>query len=173
MLFRSMPGNPRLGAVAWSTSPSAYIATGQDPTGAYLNDVWQYNYYQNAWTQRNIFIGGGRVNAIAMVINGSIYVGGGYNGAYLDDFFTYNGIAELQEDEISLTLYPNPSESWIKIEGITKPTSYSIYSATGMVMLRGEASSVESISIENLPIGTYVIKLTTQNTTICRSFIKR
>jgi N-acetylneuraminic acid mutarotase len=169
----NMPGNPRLGAVAWSTSPSAYIATGQDPTGAYLNDVWQYNYYQNSWTQRNIFIGGGRVNAIAMVINGSIYVGGGYNGAYLDDFFIYNGIAELQEDEISLTLYPNPSESWIKVGGITKPASFIIYSATGMVMLRGEASSVESLSIENLPIGTYVIKLTTQNTTICRSFIKR
>jgi hypothetical protein len=108
-----------------------------------------------------------------MVINGSIYVGGGYNGAYLDDFFIYNGIAELQEDEISLTLYPNPSESWIKIEGITKPASYSIYSATGMVMSSGEASSVEGVSIENLPIGTYIIKLRIQNTTICRSFIKR
>ena len=148
----NLPGNPRLGAVAWSTSPSAYIATGQDPTGAYLNDVWQYNYYQNSWTQRNIFIGGGRVNAIAMVINGSVYVGGGYNGSYLDDFFTYNGVAELQEEDILLTLYPNPSESWVKIDGIEHPTAYSIYSATGMELLRGKTSNHESISLENLPI---------------------
>jgi hypothetical protein len=91
----------------------------------------------------------------------------------IGDVFTYNGIAELQEDEISLTLYPNPSESWIKVGGITKPASFIIYSATGMVMLKGEASSVEGISIENLPIGTYIIKLRIQNTTICRSFIKR
>jgi N-acetylneuraminic acid mutarotase len=169
----NLPGNPRLGAVAWSTSPSAYIATGQDPTGAYLNDVWQYNYYQNAWTQRNIFIGGGRVNAIAMVINGSVYVGGGYNGTYLDDFFTYHGIAELQEEDILLTLYPNPSESWVKIDGIEHPTAYSIYSATGMELLTGETSNHESISLENLPIGAYIIKLTIQNRTVCRSFIKR
>ena len=169
----NLPGNPRLGAVAWSTSPSAYIATGQDPTGAYLNDVWQYNYYQNSWTQRNIFIGGGRVNAIAMVINGSVYVGGGYNGSYLDDFFTYNGIAELQEEDILFTLYPNPSESWVKIDGLEHPTSYSIFSATGMELLRGKTSSHASISLENLSPGAYIIKLTIQNRTVCRSFIKR
>ena len=169
----NLPGNPRLGAVAWSTSPSAYIATGQDATGAYLNDVWQYNYYQNAWTQRNIFIGGGRVNAIAMVINGSVYLGGGYNGSYLDDFFAYNGIAELQEEDILISLYPNPSESWVKIDGIEQPTPYRIYSATGMELLRGKTSNLTSISLENLPSGTYIIMLTIQNRTVCRSFIKR
>ena len=169
----NLPGNPRLGAVAWSTSPSAYIATGQDATGAYLNDVWQYNYYQNAWIQRNIFIGGGRVNAIAMVINGSVYLGGGYNGSYLDDFFAYNGIAELQEEDILISLYPNPSESWVKIDGIEQPTPYRIYSATGMELLRGKTSNLTSISLENLPSGTYIIMLTIQNRTVCRSFIKR
>ena len=169
----NIPGNPRLGAVAWSSSPSAYVATGQDATGEYLNDVWQYNYYQNSWTQRNIFIGGGRVNAIAMVINGSVFVGGGYNGTYLDDFFTYNGIAELQEEDLLLTLFPNPSESWVQIDGIEHQTSYSIYSATGMELLRDKTSSHERISLENLPSGAYIIKLTTQNTTVCRSFIKR
>jgi hypothetical protein len=110
---------------------------------------------------------------MAMIINGSVYVGGGYNGSYLDDFFTYNGVAELQEEDLLLTLYPNPSESWVKIDGIEHPTAYSIYSATGMELLRGKTSNHESISLENLPIGAYIIKLTIQNRTVCRSFIKR
>jgi N-acetylneuraminic acid mutarotase len=168
----NLPGNARLGAVAWSTSPSAYIATGQDATGVFLNDVWQYNYYQNAWSSKNIYIGGGRVNATAFVINGTAYLGGGYNGAYLDDFYSYHGVAALQEEAASLILYPNPSVSWIKIDGLDGPSAYTIFSASGTRVSAGITSSHESISTENLANGAYIIALSRQHNTVCRSFIK-
>lgn len=169
----NLPGTPRLGAVAWSTSPSAFIATGQDPFGAYLNDVWQYNYYQNAWTERNVFIGGGRVNAISMVINGSAFVGGGYNGAYLDDFYAYHGLANLSEFDELLNIYPNPSKSWVKIQGIQAPTPYIIYSSFGQEVLTGVITCLEPLNIEGLPKGAYIIKLSTQHKIISRSLIKQ
>ena len=105
----SFPGTPRAGAVGWGIFPTAFIATGEDNTFAYTNDVWEYNYFSNSWTQRNDFIGTGRKNAVAMVINNIGYIGTGYSGSYEDDFYSYSGIAGIDDlSSTKLKIYPNP-----------------------------------------------------------------
>lgn len=169
-----LPGAARKGAVAWSTSPSAYIATGEDPTGSYLNDVWQYNYYQNAWVNKNIFIGGGRVNAFATVINGTPFIGGGFNGNYLDDFYSYQGVAELPNliSDLNVVVYPNPSSSEIFIRGANAESKFRIINTLGQIMTKGTITNASPIHIETYPSGIYIVEIYSNSGRTCARFEK-
>lgn len=104
------PGTPRMGAVGCGVFPSAFIMMGEDNDFEYQDDVWEYNYFGNVWTQRADYMGGGRTQASAIVVDNRIFVGLGYNGIYHDDFYEYERVLSLSEQEeiISLDLFPNP-----------------------------------------------------------------
>ncbi|MFN5786119.1 MAG: T9SS type A sorting domain-containing protein, partial [Flavobacteriia bacterium] len=106
----NLPSAPRAGAVGWGFFPSGYIATGEDATNTYRNDVWEYNYFSNSWIQRTDLLGPGRKNAIAFQLEGIAFLGTGYNGEFLDDFYAYYCIAGIDEQSIKLEsrAYPNP-----------------------------------------------------------------
>lgn len=163
-----LPGSARLGAVSWSTSPSAYIATGQSPEGEYLDDVWQYNYYQNTWIQKGPFLGGGRVNACSFVVNGIPFVGAGYNGQLLDDFYAYQGLAAVHEASKLLQLYPNPTRDVIHVKSICNPIAYQLMSMDGRLIEEQRELLGEFISLENLISGTYMINFIFSDHTLVR-----
>ncbi len=163
-----LPGSARIGAVAWSTSPSAYVATGQSPEGEYLSDVWQYNYYLNAWVQKNPFSGGGRTNASAFVINGIPFVGAGYNGQFLDDFYAYQGLAEVQGISSVFQVYPNPTQGTLRMVGVNEPCHYHIVSIEGRILMEGDLHSDDTISIAEFPTGSYLIRFIFSNQTLVK-----
>lgn len=107
----NFPGTVRSGAVAWGYFPNGYIATGEDVGYNYCNDVWQYNYFTNQWTARAALPGSGRKHAIAFSIGNVAYVGAGYNGALLDDFYSYQGVTGIADERMNIApvIYPNPS----------------------------------------------------------------
>lgn len=55
-------------------------------------------------------------------------------------------------------LYPNPSEDFIKISGLTRNENYTIYSALGTQITNGTISNNEEIDIRNLNNGLYFLK---------------
>jgi N-acetylneuraminic acid mutarotase len=106
----NFPGTARSGATGWGVFPTAFIATGEDLNFEYRDDVWEYNYFSNSWIQRANLPGPGRKNAISFVIDGVGYLGTGYNGVFMDDFYAYYGIVGLTENKQTFesSVYPNP-----------------------------------------------------------------
>ena len=97
--IRSIPGNGRSSAVAFSLNGKGYVALGRDSLHNPLNDCWEYDPASDSWSQKKSFPGVGRVKAIAVVSNGKAYIGLGFNpkysvytntSAYLKDFWMYD-----------------------------------------------------------------------------------
>jgi N-acetylneuraminic acid mutarotase len=85
----------RYGAVAISLNDKGYVGSGYGatlPTGGAndLKDWWEYDPNTNTWSRKTSMGGSKRENAFAFVINGTAYVGGGYNNDYPTDFWKYN-----------------------------------------------------------------------------------
>ncbi len=95
---KSLPGNGRSTAVAFSIGNYGYVALGRDSLRNPLNDCWEYDPSSDKWLKKASFPGIGRVNALAVVLNDKAYVGLGFNpnfavysdkSAYLKDFWMY------------------------------------------------------------------------------------
>lgn len=165
-------GLPRSGAVGWAFGNSGFIALGEDNTSAYRKDVWQYYYYSDSWVQRSDFMGSPRKDAIAFVINHVAYVGAGYDGDFKDDFYGYNGILGLDENEIefSSVCYPNPVKDVASIAlGDKNSSDYSIeiYTLLGKKMnplgqVQKSGNSLQ-INVSNFSKGNYIYKLVSKN----------
>jgi hypothetical protein len=67
-------------------------------------------------------------------------------------------------NQSKLTIYPNPSNDFIKISGLKKTENYSIYNSLGMEIQKGNISDLEKINIQNLSNGLYFIKFNDKQT---------
>lgn len=132
----NFPGTAREGATGWGSFPDGFIATGEDINNAYCNDVWQYNYFTNAWTQRTSLPASGRKHAVSFLIGQIAYLGTGYNGNLLDDFYAYDGITgtgqELSNSQ-TVHIFPNPCVKSFIIEGdhINAQSNVIVFDASG------------------------------------------
>jgi hypothetical protein len=61
----------------------------------------------------------------------------------------------------ALVLFPNPSEGYIYLKGISEETAFTIISVTGQIISSGKTFSEEKINTEILDPGLYFIKLET------------
>jgi hypothetical protein len=110
----SFAGGAREGAIAWGEFPNGYIATGEDQSFNYLNDVWAYNYFTDTWTTCAPLPGPGRKHAITFTVGALTYAGMGYNGDHLDDFYAYDGVTSTEETVIGeqgVSIYPLPAST--------------------------------------------------------------
>lgn len=83
--------------VSFSIGSKGYVAFGQSDSSnggqpSVTADLWEYDPAQNTWTQKADCPGGARDGAMAFVINGKAYIGGGVDSAYayLGDFYSYD-----------------------------------------------------------------------------------
>jgi para-nitrobenzyl esterase len=84
----------------------------------------------------------------------------------------------IEEDELTIdaTIYPNPfnNDINIAIKDNIDNTTISIINAVGKVVLTKKTNSyINNISLSDLPIGMYFVKIVTDNKTITRKVIKR
>jgi hypothetical protein len=90
-------GTARTSAVGFSIGSKGYIGTGIEDT-EFKNDFWEYNPAANTWTQKADFGGNpghgavGRYGAVGFSIFSKGYIGTGYNGFYLNDFFEFDPV---------------------------------------------------------------------------------
>jgi hypothetical protein len=64
----------------------------------------------------------------------------------------------------SFKIYPNPSNKFIQLSGLTKTDNYSIYNSIGIEITRGVIKNKEEINIRNYPNGLYFLKFEKGNT---------
>src|ERR1041385_8539288 len=81
-------GTKRSEAVGFSIGTKGYIGLGDDSSGFFKNDFWEYDPAINSWTQKADFIGTKRIGAIGFSIGSKGYVGTGDDGTgFKDDFY--------------------------------------------------------------------------------------
>ncbi|MES2380874.1 MAG: DUF4465 domain-containing protein [Bacteroidota bacterium] len=89
----------------------------------------------------------------------------------IDDFTTLNsgvGVADINKLK-SLTVYPNPSASYIQLMADEKIETVNIYNVQGQEVLTTTGNSVDVSLLEQ---GVYMVSATTSNGTIKSKFIK-
>ncbi|MFT6983788.1 MAG: hypothetical protein ACJAUD_002567, partial [Crocinitomicaceae bacterium] len=89
--------------------------------------------------------------------------------AFSDPLVTYAGINELANHGIKV--YPNPTESSIKIESIESITDVSIVNLTGKSISIDNFEN-DSIDLNSLTTGTYFLSVTTVNGTSTIKIVK-
>ena len=70
---------------------------------------------------------------------------------------------QFNKNNVSMTIFPNPSGSTIQVTGLTQAEEYKIYNALGKQILEGSISSKENIKIEHLVRGFYFLKFNNRN----------
>jgi N-acetylneuraminic acid mutarotase len=164
------PGTARAGATGWGVFPTGFIATGEDINFEYKKDVWEYNYFSNSWIQRADLPGSARKNAISFVIDGIAYLGTGFNGTFMDDFYSYTGIVGLKDEIIaSIEAFPNPTTDRfiIKSKVPLRSDQLEIYSITGQNVSSSFnfVSTPEGgeINCTNAVTGNYIVRIHVDN----------
>ena len=72
--------------------------------------------------------------------------------------------------ELAVSVYPNPADSYLFIEGIEKPLAVSIYNLLGKKVI--STNNTNKIDVQGLPSGVYVIKLSDGIRQVNKKFIK-
>lgn len=103
----SFPGTARRAAVAFSIGDKGYIGTGfnGDLQDEELGDFWEFNpeaAHGQQWTRKADFAGSARYNAVGFAINGKGYIGTGYDGNWLKDFYEYDPATDKWTQIVSL-----------------------------------------------------------------------
>lgn len=102
----SFPGMARRAAVAFVVDGKGYVGTGYNSEqDLELNDFWQFDPEStsgNQWKQVADFVGTPRYSAVAFGVNGKGYVGTGYDGNWLKDFYEYDPASDTWEQIVSL-----------------------------------------------------------------------
>ena len=78
-------------AAAFALDGKGYVTTGaikDEPD--YVADTWEYDPVSDTWMQKDDFAGGMRRGAIGFSVAGYGYVGTGYDGNYLKDFYRFD-----------------------------------------------------------------------------------
>ncbi|MCG8573638.1 MAG: T9SS type A sorting domain-containing protein [Flavobacteriales bacterium] len=93
-----------------------------------------------------------------------------YWKVYINDF--YVGVDENLADEIELTVYPNPANDQINITSDQPITEVQFVNTIGETVLTVE-SEFTNIDISELPVGMYVLQITTEVGIISRKIVKQ
>lgn len=125
------------------------------------NNRSKYNYYVDVntekWTQSTL--------PGTMIINPVV-------GKALSSYLT--PVKEIKSKNYEVKVYPNPAKDQLFIEGINEKSLIEIYALNGSLIKQTELSASNYISINELPVATYVIKITNlkTNQTGISKFIK-
>ncbi|SDJ18559.1 BspA family leucine-rich repeat surface protein [Chryseobacterium jejuense] len=81
------------------------------------------------------------------------------------------GTSDIKMDN-KISIYPNPAKDTIYLKNILNPESYTIHDISGR-MITKDFLHRNTISIESLPSGNYILRIITQDKTHTFKFIKK
>lgn len=104
----------------------------------------------------------------------SIIISGGSDNNYS---FTYINTAKLTvaglalaEEDVSVTLFPNPVRHQFTLSGVALPVTVEIYDAGGKLM-KTDLSTDGTFVVEKLPAGSYIVKINTGKGWLIRKIV--
>ncbi len=161
---------PRQEASGFAVMGKGYILTGDNySSGDNYGDMWEYNPVTDTWTQMEDFPGTARRYLSCTTLGNVAYAGLGTNGTNFKDFWVYDPVASLIEnnlDKIHVTPYPNPATDVLnfRIDGLDniplEDLRIEITDLYGRVVLTEALSSgMTNISTGHLAAGNYLYSL--------------
>lgn len=76
-------------------------------------------------------------------------------------FNPINGFLSAEDfNNVKVSIYPNPTSNFITVSGLFNSESYVIYDMMGRALQNGDINDNNTINIENLSNGSYILKLT-------------
>jgi hypothetical protein len=97
-------------------------------------------------------------NSVAVDSNGIIYISDVGNNRIR---MVYNTLAVSSTPEMKYSVYPNPANDELNIDGLTENTQYRMLSVTGACLQQGMLVPGNNVlSIKNLVPGVYILELT-------------
>jgi hypothetical protein len=97
------------------------------------------------------------------------------NGIYQADLNSPLSVANNSVDDITLAMYPNPTQFKLQFGSndiqLSNETKFAIYDIRGKEVLKG-ALNQKSIDVSSLGKGVYIVKLNQDNKAISRKFVK-
>jgi N-acetylneuraminic acid mutarotase len=106
----SKPAPGLSAAAVFTAAGKAYLTTGYD-LQVYRTETWEYDPATNSWSSRSPYPGGARYTCAAFGIGNYGFVGMGYNGSTLSDFYRYNALTDTWT---SIAPIPGPSRQSAK-----------------------------------------------------------
>jgi len=93
----------------------------------------------------------------------------------VDDITLYREWDGVADNNIAtMSLYPNPTTDRLQVESSERIEQYEVYDITGALLRRDVVGrKVFTLDIEDLSVGTYLLKLTSEGTVQTRRFVKR
>ena len=92
----------------------------------------------------------------------------------VDDITLYRTYDGVTENEATSSLYPNPATDYITISGESDFNGYEIYNMMGSMVRRHQANgNTYVVDVRDLPVGTYLIKLSSYETVQTHVFVKK
>ena len=76
------------------------------------------------------------------------------------------------EDEINISIYPNPAKQYINLNGGFENATYAIFSISGQLISKGTIAKGEPINVDGLVKGMYILKVVHANGSLSTEFIK-
>lgn len=87
--------------------------------------------------------------------------------------FTPTTLNTTEISSSSVTLYPNPFNDYVVIEGLKSNFSYDIYNVSGkLIQSNQDATSGTQIDTKSFESGIYILKIVSENETIVKKIIK-
>lgn len=128
--------------------------------GGYLDDLWEYNPYDNEWSVRATYGGSKRKGGIAFSLLGRGYVGTGKgNSGKKQTMYQYVPGAWVGTKELpslSYNIYPNPAHSQINIGNASMAIdNVKVVDMTGRTHL--ESDLLTNINVSELSPGSYIL----------------
>ena len=72
------------------------------------------------------------------------------------------GTVGVEESTLeSVSIYPNPVNSMLTIDGGSAEYSYALYNGMGQIVANGKTQGVERVNVSDLAKGVYFLRLTT------------
>ena len=82
-------------------------------------------------------------------------------GSSLPECIDVKAEMSVDENEAEFTIYPNPVNNMLYINGGNAQYSYVMYNGMGQVVASGKAQGTEQINVNNMTQGVYFLRLTT------------
>ena len=101
-------------------------------------------------------------DAVASEIHFTYCVVANYQrGSSLPECIDVKAELSVDEDDAEFTIYPNPVNNMLYINGGNAQYSYVMYNGMGQVVASGNAQGTEQINVNNMTQGVYFLRLTT------------
>lgn len=159
------------------TAPNNNIGLSQGGYGFYIGgylgwgdmyqEVWRYDPVADSWAQMEDYPFAARRWAVKAKVGERCYMGLGTNGTNFNDWWEFMPMANLEEESIEVSVYPNPASDVLNIKLKAYSTAnIQLIDLEGRVIIDQNLQGVSlNINVQEVKAGTYFVRVRDEEAT--------